>query len=201
MQIGDTPDTKPAAGRDRHQAGDDARGGAEVGGVAVADPLDDHPGQAGRGGGEERVHERLDGLAVGRERRAGVEPEPAEPEDAGADHHQRHGVRRVALLRPALALAEHQHRGQRGDAGVDVDRGAAGEVERAALAEPAAEHPLEDGQYTSSDHTGTKIAHAENFIRSATAPLISAGVMAANMPRKAIDGELCRRCPRRCRCP
>ena len=33
---------------------------------------------------------------------------------------------------------------------------------------------------------GTKIAHAENFIRSATAPEISAGVIAANIPRKAI---------------
>ena len=35
------------------------------------------------------------------------------------------------------------------------------------------------------NQTGTKIAHVENFIRSATAPEISAGVMAANMPRKA----------------
>ena len=33
---------------------------------------------------------------------------------------------------------------------------------------------------------GTKIAHAENFIRSATAPEINAGVMAANIPRNAI---------------
>ena len=49
-----------------------------------------------------------------------------------------------ALVRPALALAEHEHGGQGGDAGVDVDGRAAGEVERAALAEPAAVHPLED---------------------------------------------------------
>ena len=34
-------------------------------------------------------------------------------------------------------------------------------------------------------HSGTKRAQAENFMRSATAPEISAGVMAANIPRKA----------------
>ena len=44
---------------------------------------------------------------------------------------------RHGLLGPALALAEHQHHGEGGDAGVDVDGGAAGEVERAAGAEPA----------------------------------------------------------------
>ena len=54
----------------------------------------------------------------------------------GADHHERHRVRRLGLARPAPALAEHEHGGQRGDAGVDVDGRAAGEVERPALAEP-----------------------------------------------------------------
>ena len=89
-------------------------------------------------------------------------------------------------LRPALALAEHEHGGEGGDAGVDVDGRAAGEVERATLAEPAAEHPLEDrARRRGTSHSGTKIAHAENFMRSATAPEISAGVIAANIPRKA----------------
>jgi hypothetical protein len=55
------------------------------------------------------------------------------------------GMRRVAFLRPALALAQHQHGSERRDAGVDVDGGATGEVERAALAQPSAEHPLEHG--------------------------------------------------------
>ena len=36
------------------------------------------------------------------------------------------------------------------------------------------------------DWMGTKIAQAENFIRSATAPEMSAGVMAANIPKKAM---------------
>ena len=41
------------------------------------------------------------------------------------------------------------------------------------------------GEYTSSDHTGTNTIQAENFMRSATAPEMSAGVMAANVMRKA----------------
>ena len=44
---------------------------------------------------------------------------------------------------------------------------------------------LKIGTYTMNSHSGTKIAHAENFMRSATAPEISAGVIAANIPRKA----------------
>src|SRR5689334_4224936 len=79
--------------------------------------------------------------------------EPAEPQDAGADHDQRHGVRRVALSRPALALAEDEHRDQRRDAGVDVDGRAAGEVERATHAQPAAVDPLEDrGEHQQHPH-------------------------------------------------
>ena len=73
--------------------------------------------------------------------RAGVEAEPAEPQDAGAEHDQRHGVGRVALARPALALAQHEHGGEGGDAGVDVDGGAAGEVERATVGPASRRRP------------------------------------------------------------
>ena len=51
-----------------------------------------------------------------------------------------------AQLDPALwqrFVAYRQHGGEGSNAGVDVNGGAAGEVERAALAEPASEHPLE----------------------------------------------------------
>ena len=37
------------------------------------------------------------------------------------------------------------------------------------------------GAYTITDHTAMKTTHEENFIRSATAPAISAGVMIANI--------------------
>ncbi len=73
------------ARRDRHQAGDRARGGAEGRGVAVLEALDDEPAEHGGRGGEEGVHDRLGGDAVGGQRRAGVEPGPAEPQDAGAE--------------------------------------------------------------------------------------------------------------------
>ena len=133
------------SGGDRHETGDDAGRGTEVGRVTVTDPFDEHPHEPGSSGGEERVHEGLSGLAVGGEGGTGVEAEPTEPEDSGADHDERHRVRRAGLGRPALALAEDQHGGERGDAGVDVNGGATGEVERAAHAEPAAVHPLEHG--------------------------------------------------------
>jgi hypothetical protein len=45
---------------------------------------------------------------------------------------------------------------------------------------------LNTGTKTSSIHTGAKIAQAANFMRSATAPEIRAGVMTANMPRKTM---------------
>ena len=64
-----------------------------------------------------------------RQRRAGVEAEPADPEQAGADEAEHDRVRRHGLLRVAEALAEVERRDQRGDAGGDVHDGAAGEVE------------------------------------------------------------------------
>jgi hypothetical protein len=68
------------------------------------------------------------GLAA--ERAAGVESEPAYPEQAGADEAEHHGVGRHVGLGIADALAEIEAGDQRGDAGGDVDDGAAGEVER-----------------------------------------------------------------------
>ena len=41
------------------------------------------------------------------------------------------------------------------------------------------------GSRRAATQIGTNTAHAANFMRSATAPEISAGVMTANMPRKA----------------
>ena len=92
-----------------------------------------------RGGGDLGVHEGQRGQAVRGERRAGVEAEPAEPQQAGAEHDEGQVVRAHRLAAEALALAEHEHEGERGGAGVDVHGGAAGEVERAeAVDDPAA---------------------------------------------------------------
>ena len=45
---------------------------------------------------------------------------------------------------------------------------------------------MNTGTNTSRTHSGAKMAQAEKRMRSATAPEIRAGVMAANMPRKAM---------------
>jgi hypothetical protein len=62
---------------------------------------------------------------------AGVEAEPAEPQQAGAEGHERHVVRPEALLGPTDPPPEHDRQGKRGRTGVDVHRGTTREVELA----------------------------------------------------------------------
>ena len=69
------------------------------------------------------------GDPVGGQLGTGVEAEPAEPQQAGAERDQRHVVRPEALPRPADPLAEHQRQGQGRRTGVDVHGGATGEVQ------------------------------------------------------------------------
>ena len=88
-------------------------------------------------GGDLGVHERDTGQVVRGQRGAGVEAEPAEPQQAGAEQHERHVVRAHRVLAEADPLAEHQTQRQRGGAGVDVHRGAAGEVLDAPAGQPA----------------------------------------------------------------
>ena len=80
------------------------------------------------------------------QRRAGVEAEPAEPEDPRAEHREWQGVWRHRRFGPTPPPAEHQHHRERGDARVDVHDRAAREVERAASCEPTGrrEHPVRD---------------------------------------------------------
>ena len=74
--------------------------------------------------------------AAGAERRAGVEAEPAEPQDAGADHDERSGCADAsASLAEPEALAEHDREGEARRTGVDVDGRATGEVVGAGAAE------------------------------------------------------------------
>ena len=140
------PPTKPAHGVIATRPATAPDAAPKRGGVAAADPLEQQPPEHRGRGGHVRVHERLRGDAVGAERGAGVEPEPAEPQDAGAEQRERQRVRRHRVLRPAAPPADHQHDAKRGDAGVDVHDGAAGEVERAAPEQPARrrEHPVRD---------------------------------------------------------
>src|ERR1700712_377010 len=74
------------------------------------------------------VHEAKPGQPVGGARRTGVEPEPAEPQQTGAEQHPRHVVRTHRVLLEADALAEHDAERKCGRTGVDVDRRTTGEV-------------------------------------------------------------------------
>ena len=119
-----------ARGGDRDETGDGTRGGADRGGLAVLDLLDDEPGQQRGGRGGDRVDEGERGGAVGGELGAGVEAEPAEPQQARAEEHERRVVRNVRALLEADALAEHERERQCRGAGVDVDSRATREVDR-----------------------------------------------------------------------
>ena len=84
--------------------------------------------------------------AVGLERAAGVEAEPAEPQQARAHHGHGQVVRLHRLMPVALAPAEHDRAHQRRDARGDVHDGAAREVERALALQPAAVAPHPVGE-------------------------------------------------------
>ncbi len=108
-----------------------ARQRAEQRRLALEDPLGEHPGQRGGRGGDERVDHGERSAADRFEVGAGVEAEPADPQQRGADHGHDHRVRRHQFLAVAGALADHQRADEARDAGVDVHDGAAGEVDRA----------------------------------------------------------------------
>ena len=76
----------------------------------------------------------MTGETVGAERGTGVEAEPAEPQQTGAEQDQRHVVRTHRVLLEADPLAEHDAQGQGRGTGVDVDRRTTGEVLDAGLA-------------------------------------------------------------------
>ncbi len=130
---------RAGCGGDRHQTGHHARGRTERGRVTVTEALHQQPGEHGGRGGHQGVHPRHRGGGARTEGRAGVEAEPAEPQQAGTEHHQGHVVRPHRLGAEADPGAEHEREGQTRDTGVDVNRGATGEVEGAEpVGDPAA---------------------------------------------------------------
>ena len=161
---------------DRDQAGDRAGGGAERGRVPVADLLHDQPAEQRGRGGDLGVDERERGQVVGGQRRAGVEAEPAEPQQAGAEQHERQVVRPHRVLAASRCACRAPGQRQAGGTGVDVHRGAAGEVLDAQLASQPAPLPsrrrsrtpsARPGSRRASTQSATKIDQAMNFARSA----------------------------------
>ncbi len=118
-----------AGGGDANQACDDAGGGAEAGGVPVADAFDRKPGQHRRGGSDQGVDPGQARQRAGGQGRTGIETEPAEPQQASAKHHQGEVVRTHRGATETDARSHDQRQGQSGRAGIDVDGRATGEVE------------------------------------------------------------------------
>ena len=87
------------------------------------------------------------GDTVGGKRGAGVEPEPAEPQQADAEQHERQVVRTHRLGLETRSAGRGPAPGPGRRAGDDLDHQAAGVVECADLREPAVRipHPVRDG--------------------------------------------------------
>ena len=125
------------------------------------------------------------------DRRAGVEPEPADPQKPRADEGQNHVVR---PRRSRLALAEQEARHEFGDAALmwttvppaksrtwRAPWKSPLELTLAALMNPSAPDPVGDRRVDEDRRQADEHSMAENFIRSANEPAMSAGVMMANV--------------------
>ena len=93
-------------GRDHHQARNAATDNAQHRGLALEQPLDGHPRQAGCRGRDVSHQHRHAGATAGRQRRPGVKAEPAHPQQRGADEGQEHVVRGGLSGLEALARAQ-----------------------------------------------------------------------------------------------
>ena len=107
--------------RDGDETGDDARSGTHCGVVAGANLLGEAPGEHCSGSGERGGDPGIAGDTVGGECGAGVEAEPAEPQQEGAEHDERNIVRAERLSAEALTLADDQYDDESGDCGVNVN--------------------------------------------------------------------------------
>ena len=115
---------------------------------------------------QHRRDERQAGNRAGRQRAAGVEAEPAEPQQARAEEHERHVVRDDRGLPVSLPLPDGDDRGQRRNGRVHVHDGAAGEVERAHVGQPATapdpvrDRAVDDERPERDEHDVRREAHA-----------------------------------------
>ena len=152
--------------RDGHEPDDDRRRGSYRGGLPRPDRIEQRPDDQRRGRGEQGGRERERRALVRRERAAGIEAEPPEPQQPGAENRERHIVRQHEHVRIPAARAYDTRRHQRGRARVHVHDGAAGKIERTHLSQPAAApDPVrdravhDDGPQADEGHIGRE-AHA-----------------------------------------
>ena len=144
------------------------------------------PAEQRGGGGDLRVHERERGRAVRAERRAGVEPEPAEPQQAGAEQDERQVVR--PHRRPSASRCRLPSTSARARPAAPALMWTAvppAKSSTPALASQPApcrvraaevEHPVRDREVDERrPRARRRSLQARNFARSAMAPEMSAG--------------------------
>ena len=137
---------KPGGRGNGYQAGHRAGGRADDAGPLAENPGHNYPGNHGGGSSGIGNHKGVNRYAIGGQGAAGVETEPAKPEQPGPQDYHRDVVGRHRLFAKADALADNQRGGQGGDAGIDVYHCAAGKVQRAQAAQPAtAPNPMGQG--------------------------------------------------------
>ncbi|CRK19747.1 hypothetical protein BN1708_000412 [Verticillium longisporum] len=135
------------AGRDGDETGDDAGTEADGGPLALEAVVEHTPRDATDAGRQVRHAGRHDGPQVGGQGRSGVEAEPADPEEDGADDNVGDIVGAIVELVRAVAttLAEHHRVRESSGARGNVDGGAAGKVEAAHAAGPTRRVPCPAG--------------------------------------------------------
>lgn len=156
------------SGGDGDETGDGAGAEADGGPLALQAVVEEDPRQTGQASGQVGDEEDLGRQDVGSEGRAAVEAEPADPEKDGAEHDVGDVMGPVGETVQTLVtspLADHERVSEGGDAGVDVDGSATGEVEGAEGVKPAVGAPgpagdgvIDDGGPYKDEYDGGKDA-------------------------------------------
>ena len=111
--------------------------------------------------GDDNGHRRA---AIGGQCAAAVEAEPADPEQAGADHRQTGAMRRVQGIGKAAPAADHHRDDQGRDPGRGVHHQAAGEIHHPHLGQPAAApNPMADRRVNQQQPGAGEQDHGRKF--------------------------------------
>ncbi len=131
-------DTDPATSRgDGNQACHCTGSRTQQAGLALQHPFRAHPGQHCGSSRDQGVGEGQSCSATRFQRGAGVETEPAHPQQGRADHGHHQIVRCHGFFAITDALAHHECTDQACDGGVDVHHRTTREVQRTFLEQPA----------------------------------------------------------------
>ena len=129
---------KARGGGDGDEASNRTRDDAENARFALQSPFGEHPGQTSSSRGHLRYgHGHTRGAVCG-DSGAGVEAEPADPQESGTDEAQNEVMRRESFRAVTNALAEDESANQASNACVDVHDRTAGEIKHACADEEAA---------------------------------------------------------------